>query len=142
MSDVKNYAIVDMSGDIVNIVSWDGEFPFDPGDGLTLVLIPDGLNVGLGIGWTCIDGVFIPPPPPVIIPPTPEEILKANTDELSWRSQAAGGFIASAIYARFDFGDGTDEATLHAKAWQGYYIALQAVDLTVEHAAWPDTPGG
>ena len=32
-----NYAVVDQSGNVVNVISWDGISPYNPGAGLTLV---------------------------------------------------------------------------------------------------------
>lgn len=33
----KNYAVIDAAGDVMRVVVWDGETPYDPGVGFTLV---------------------------------------------------------------------------------------------------------
>lgn len=33
----KNYNVVDLAGNIVNTIVWDGVTPYEPGDGMTLV---------------------------------------------------------------------------------------------------------
>lgn len=44
---MANYLIVDGDGSVSNVIVWDGEAPYDPGEGLTLTVQPDGV----GIGW-------------------------------------------------------------------------------------------
>jgi hypothetical protein len=38
----RRYAVVDGEGLVVNVILWDGETPYDPGDGLELVRLEDG----------------------------------------------------------------------------------------------------
>jgi hypothetical protein len=52
-----NYALVDNTGLVVNVIVWDGESDWQPPEGLTAVLITGNA----GIGWSYIDGEFIPP---------------------------------------------------------------------------------
>jgi len=54
------YALVDADGLVVNAIAWDGVTEFDPGEGITVVKIPDG--VGAGPGWT-YDGTNWTAPP-------------------------------------------------------------------------------
>ena len=73
--------------------------------------------------------------------PTPSaaQILATNQrlqdERLSLASQ-----VMAPILVSLQLGDATDEETLTAKAWQGYYRALKAVDLTLETPDWPTTP--
>ena len=53
---MSNYAIVETSGNISNVVIWDGETEWLPPEGTTAVLVPEGEIVD--IGGTYIDGVF------------------------------------------------------------------------------------
>lgn len=76
------YAVVDISTNmIVNTILWDGESEYDPGEGVFLVLLTQG-----GIGWSYVDGEFIPPPE---IPPTPEQILASQSSKLQQLTQLA-----------------------------------------------------
>ncbi|ANR79980.1 hypothetical protein BBB57_18035 [Kosakonia sacchari] len=40
------FAVVDATGNVVNMVMWDGETPFIPGDGFTLVKAGEGFIIG------------------------------------------------------------------------------------------------
>ncbi|HEV2561914.1 MAG TPA: hypothetical protein VGT78_07210 [Rhizomicrobium sp.] len=62
---MANYLIVDGGGLVVNVVVWDGEAQYAPGEGLTLTEQPDGV----GVGWQS-DGAggWIAPPAPDEIP--------------------------------------------------------------------------
>ena len=52
-----NYAIIDGTGLVVNVIEWDGVTPWlPPADHIALPLIEGG------IGWTFADGQFSPPP--------------------------------------------------------------------------------
>jgi hypothetical protein len=64
---MKNYAIIDSTNTVINVVVWDGKPPWTPPDDCIAVAIPDGSNTG--IGWTYVDGEFIAPPQPE--PPAP-----------------------------------------------------------------------
>ena len=56
----KRYAVLDQNV-VVNMVMWDGVSPYNPGEGLRLVLIDH--NSSVRIGWIQQpDGSFIPPP--------------------------------------------------------------------------------
>jgi hypothetical protein len=50
----QSYAVVG-DGKVVNVVVWDGVQPYDPGEGLELVVL-DGPG---GIGWDYVDGQFV-----------------------------------------------------------------------------------
>ena len=55
-----NYALVDNTGLVVNIIIWDGESDWQPPEGLIAVPLTDGA----AIGWSYVEGEFIAPPEP------------------------------------------------------------------------------
>lgn len=58
----KRYAVIDANNRAVNFILWDGEAKFNPGDGRSLVLIPEETQYGFGWLW---DGEkFVNPNPP------------------------------------------------------------------------------
>jgi hypothetical protein len=63
VTEMKNYALIETATTlVVNIMVWDGQPPWEPGDGQIAVVIPE--NSSAGIGWTYVDGEFIAPPEP------------------------------------------------------------------------------
>lgn len=61
MNEVSRYAHVNIDGLVVNVSLWDGETPYDAGEGITLVNVDD---TPCGPGWTVVDGEFVAPPEP------------------------------------------------------------------------------
>ncbi len=57
---VSNYAMV-AEGVVFNVCRWDGVSPLNPGEGITLVLIPDGSPAWIGWGYTAAGGFTVPP---------------------------------------------------------------------------------
>ncbi len=55
----SNYAMV-QNATVINVCLWDGVTPFKPGDGITVILIPDGSPAWIGWGYT-VDGGFTAP---------------------------------------------------------------------------------
>lgn len=53
-----NHAIIDNSGHVINTVLWDGVSLWEPPADCIVVPIIDS---NAGIGWTYVDGQFIPP---------------------------------------------------------------------------------
>lgn len=51
-----NYAVIDPSGLVVNVILWDGVSEWQPPDGHQAVPLTKG-----GIGWTYVNGQFISP---------------------------------------------------------------------------------
>lgn len=87
-------------------------------------------------GWSYIDGVFAPPPPPIL---TPEQILANNKwmqNNLMYLSPKA----LMALLMASDFGDRTDSAAVETRSWQAYYQEVLAVDLTLTSPDWPSAP--
>ncbi len=56
---MDNYALI-QNGVVINVVLVEGTPTFDPGAGLTLVLIPDGSLAWIGWGWTQAGGFTSP----------------------------------------------------------------------------------
>lgn len=95
-----------------------------------------GLDPMPQIGWT-FDGVNFAAPVEHV--PTPEEIMGANLNTQAYLVSKASQAMAP-ILVSLQLGDATDAETLEAKAWQTYYRALQAVDMTVASPTWPQPP--
>ena len=57
---MNTYAIIDLTGIVINIVVWDGLPPWTPPQNCIAVAIPKDSSAG--IGWTYLDGEFIAPP--------------------------------------------------------------------------------
>lgn len=55
-----DYALIDDTGLVVNVVIWDGESTWQPPEDQQLVELP----AGVGIGWTYVDGNFVAPEMP------------------------------------------------------------------------------
>jgi hypothetical protein len=71
---------------------------------------------------------------------SPEEILRINTlDKAYKRSIALDPMAMALIGAKVCYYDETGTTPL-AKAWQEWYAAWDAVDLTVENPVWPTPP--
>jgi hypothetical protein len=56
---VQLYAVV-KDALVVNTIMWDGVTPCQPPEGCEFVAVGDS---GAGIGWSYVNGQFIPPPP-------------------------------------------------------------------------------
>jgi hypothetical protein len=57
---MANYAEVE-NGIVFNVCDWNGTDEFNPGDGITLVLIPNGSPAWIGWGYTVSGGFTAPP---------------------------------------------------------------------------------
>lgn len=66
---MKNYALVDDGGKVVNTLMWDGESEWQPPEGMQVVEVAEGQHVSIGFSY---DGAaFVAPPAaaePVSIP--------------------------------------------------------------------------
>lgn len=56
---MDRYALIDETGTVQGIAVWDGIAEWEPPNGWTPVLNPE--DICAGIGWTYVDGKFIPP---------------------------------------------------------------------------------
>ncbi len=73
------YALIS-NGLVVNTIVWDGQTPYDPPAGCTLVEIT---NDAVSIGVAYIDCQFVVPPEPESTPETaPEQPTSTGTQEL------------------------------------------------------------
>lgn len=63
-----NYAIIDNAGLVINVVVFNGIDAWTPPEGTTSVEIPSGTNAS--IGWSYVDGAFVPP---VEVPIEPDQ---------------------------------------------------------------------
>ncbi|MDR7283538.1 hypothetical protein J2X84_002362 [Pseudomonas corrugata] len=88
------------------------------------------------LGWT-FDGVTFSAPVEHV--PTPEEIMDANLNTQAYLATKAVQAMAPVLIS-LQLGDATDQETLTAKAWQSYYRALQAVDVSLPNPKWPVSP--
>lgn len=71
--------------------------------------------------------------------PTQEEILAAKETKKQMLMSNAS-IAMTPFFLALQLGDATDEETLSAKAWRAYYVALQAVDVSVSEPEWPVAP--
>ena len=67
--NMNNYAIIDATTTVINVVIWDGQPPWTPPQDCIAVEIPEGGNAG--IGWTYVDGEFIAPTTSEVERPAP-----------------------------------------------------------------------
>lgn len=143
----SNYALVDASGIVQNVTLWDGVLydpetgaGWSPDPGFTAIQVTDATgNACIGRSYDATTGVFEQPPVVAIPPPTQAEIQAANVTKRS-NLQAQATYAMAPVLMSLQLGDATDAETTLAKAWQTYYRALQAVDLTVTSPAWPTAP--
>jgi hypothetical protein len=73
------YAIIDSEGLVVNSIEWDGSTEWQPPAGCSIVPLENG-----GIGWSYVDGEFVPPVAPIEEVPEPtvtEALVTATTTE-------------------------------------------------------------
>lgn len=52
----------------------------------------------------------------------------------------AASLAMTPVFMALQLGEATDDETVAAKAWRAYYVALQAVDVTVDDPEWPVSP--
>lgn len=60
-----NYALINTDGLVVNVTVWDGKTEWQPLEGLQAI----PLEGNAGIGWSYINGQFVPPTPPEEVTP-------------------------------------------------------------------------
>lgn len=126
---------------VENTFDWDEEKdgPYPSPEGYSVVVIDKDAYIGIGFSYDSETGVFTqppPPPPPVL---TPEQ-LRAQNQQTQDGLKNVASYAMAPVLVSLQLGDATDEETLLAKAWQTYYRALLAVDLTVENPDWPVPP--
>jgi len=136
---MPKYALVangQYSGYVIEFINFDG-----PSDGnfppwYTMVDV-DALPA-VQLGWIAeqIDGVWKFRP----WAPSQQDIIDNNTIDKNYKLSVAYKPMAEALLgAKLCYYDTTGTNPL-AKAWQEWYAAWDAVDLTVENPVWPTPP--
>lgn len=128
---MPNYPIVDGSGLVINVASWDGVTAWTPPAGCVAVADPTN---AVTAGWTYVDGVFSPPVLDAIPLATLQAMRLAQVDALYLTKLTAGAtlpgvsapvqiddasranVIGAALQASIIKGNGTITAT-----WPGTY---------------------
>ena len=64
------FAVIDSQGLVTNTIEWDGNANWQPPEGCVIAPIENG-----GIGWSYVDGAFVPPKPPAEAPAESVEAL-------------------------------------------------------------------
>lgn len=62
MSEVKNWAVIDSSNIVINLINWDGETQWLSPEN-TYVVDLTGIENTPSFGWTYENGIFVPPTP-------------------------------------------------------------------------------
>lgn len=132
---VQAYAVVDGSGAVVNVVSWDGVTQWSPPKGTTAVL-SDGNKCQ--IGGTYVDGVFSEPAATIL--PKDESVAAAEIER-----QNLLNVVASSIavwQTKLLMGRTLTAAeTTSLNAWLDYSDEVSAVDTsTAPDITWPTMP--
>lgn len=129
------YAVIsETSGEVVNVIVWDGETQFDLEKGMVLV----STDVA-GPGWSYVGGEFLAPPEPEVPPPTPEQAIANNTAERD-RLLAAATLAIAPLQDAVDLDEATAEDIATLKKWKQYRVAVNRIDLTLESPGWPLAP--
>ncbi|CQD39664.1 tail fiber assembly protein [Yersinia mollaretii] len=129
---MSNYALVDKSGLVVNMVVWDGKTQWTPPEGLT----PIEAEVA-GIGWAYIDGKFIQPPDPAL--PHEEYVAQAENNKSGLMNLAVRKI--SLWHAKLTLEMISDGDKQKLIAWVDYMDLLDAVDASLApNIEWPVTP--
>jgi len=132
MAESTNWMVIDTAtGIVVDAIVWDGETPWTAPEGSTVVQ-----SDVAGIGWSYANGTFTAPPVP---PPSAADILTLNTSTQAALLTAASQAMTPLLLS-LQLGNATADETAQAKAWQTYYRAVQAIDLTVQSPTWPTQP--
>ncbi|WP_282373728.1 tail fiber assembly protein [Pseudomonas sp. PS02290] len=137
---MANYAVLNVATRIVeNLIIWDGseESGWSPSEGSIAIAYSD--ENPAGIGYSYLEGKFVPPAQPEPPAPTPAEILERNTgmrDSLLARATLAIAPLQDAV----DLDDATTAEVALLKKWKQYRVAVNRFDLTTENLSWPDQP--
>jgi len=72
------FAVIDSQGLVTNTIEWDGNADWQPPEGCVIAPIENG-----GIGWSYVDGAFVPPEPPAEVPTESVEALAPAIEALA-----------------------------------------------------------
>lgn len=132
---MMNYAAVNTeTGLVENIVLWDGESEWSPGEGYEAIQSDIAQ-----IGWAYANGEFTAPPPPPVPPLSTAEILARNTsmrDDLLAQAAIAIAPLQDAV----DLDDATAAETALLTKWKQYRVAVNRIVLTLTDPFWPSQP--
>lgn len=121
---MTNYAVI-KAGAVVNVIEWDGESEFSPGDDLSLEDV-SAVAIIPTIGWSFSDGVFTPPNIPL---PLLADMKTAAIASLTASCAAAivGGYQSSALGAAYAYPSGiTDQINLMGSVTASLLPGLEA----------------
>lgn len=128
------YAVIDGNGLIVNTILWDGNSGWTPPDGMTTQPIGD---LPVGIGWSYINGEFIPPAEPEV----PHEDLVAQAAQQKANLMAEASQQVSVLQDAVDLDMATDEEKAMLLVWKKYRVLLNRVDPNLApDIDWPAHP--
>ncbi|QBQ72362.1 tail fiber assembly protein [Serratia phage MTx] len=87
-------------------------------------------NIGLGAGWTYLNGVF---------EMNKEQLLKINKNKRAKLLREASDEVAALEDAE-TLGETTDEEAALLKSWRAYRLAISRVDVNIDNVEWPKKP--
>lgn len=128
------YGIVDLDGNVINVVLWDGETEFVLQDDTTAVK-SDGVNCQ--IGGTYKGGEFTQAPQPI---PSKDELLsQAQLNKTSLMDDASQ--TISVLQDAVDLDVATDGEKTKLTEWKKYRVTLNRVDTSAApDIDWPKIP--
>lgn len=131
---MSNYALINESGVVDNIVVWDGVGDLFPD--FTAVIF-DGADVS--IGWSYDGSSFVAPKP---IPKTHDELVFFAEEEKKSRMDFTNNFINAQQWpSKLQLNRLSDDDKLRFNLWLDYLDEVSAIDTsTAPHIDWPDKP--
>lgn len=141
---VSRYAVVNTySGMVENVVMWDGQTPYSPGEGFTVIELADDSRVQAGYHY--VDGEFIAPPPPEPLPEEAAALLERKRQGnmamkqslIDKASQRISVWQTKLLLGR----KLTASELAQLNAWLDYLDILDALDAdTSDDIQWPAQP--
>jgi hypothetical protein len=123
---MATYAILNLSGVVLNTIVWDGVEPYEPLAGCTTTRI-DTVTPLPGIGWTLIGSTWTAPAPPAP-PPDPQGFTAAIL--ASAATNAEKGYLLTALPAFIDELELADSSIIEA-GWQAIENSGQLSSSTI-----------
>lgn len=128
------YAVIDSTGKISNIVLWDGESDWQPQEGLSAIACNETEAL---IGGRFVNGKFIPPEPGLV---SQDELQNQAQQQKSRLMNEAGTKIA-VLQDAMTLGMATDNEQALLTALQKYRVLLNRVDVAAApDIEWPENP--
>lgn len=127
------YAIINSEGEVINLVEWDGEAEWGPGEGLKAVKAEENAI----IGSTYKDGNFTLPPVPEV--PVEDLISAAEAEKTSLIGMASQKI--SILQDAVDLDMASEDEVSSLASWKKYRVLLNRVDATkAPDLSWPEAP--